>query len=146
MDWQCDAVSRRVSRDQPRNGMVVRGGARHAAAERARRVARVPADCARPRAGRRRGLVAATVAGIAIPSRLLKIVVAAMLITLGCYRLWRHRHPRFGGMQVGFRDLTVWSFLMASAHGAGFMVLAVRDVHADRRRQRPAGTRPTRCR
>jgi hypothetical protein len=24
---------------------------------------------------------------------------------------------------VGFRDLTVWSFLMASAHGAGFMVL-----------------------
>jgi hypothetical protein len=26
-------------------------------------------------------------------------------------------------MQVGFRDLTIWSFLMASAHGAGFMVL-----------------------
>ena len=44
-------------------------------------------------------------------------------MTLGLYRLWRHRHPRFGGMQVGFRDLTVWSFLMASAHGAGFMVL-----------------------
>jgi hypothetical protein len=46
-----------------------------------------------------------------------------MLMTLGLYRLWRHRHPRFGGMQVGFRDLTAWSFLMASAHGAGFMVL-----------------------
>ena len=26
-------------------------------------------------------------------------------------------------MQVGFRDLVAWSFLMASAHGAGFMVL-----------------------
>jgi hypothetical protein len=26
-------------------------------------------------------------------------------------------------MQIGFRDLTIWSFLMASAHGAGFMVL-----------------------
>ena len=26
-------------------------------------------------------------------------------------------------MQVGFRDLTAWSFLMASAHGAGLMVL-----------------------
>jgi hypothetical protein len=26
-------------------------------------------------------------------------------------------------MQVGFRDLTIWSFLMASAHGAGVMVL-----------------------
>jgi hypothetical protein len=46
-----------------------------------------------------------------------------MLMTLGLYRLWRHRHPRFGGMQVGFRDLAAWSFLMASAHGAGFMVL-----------------------
>lgn len=28
-------------------------------------------------------------------------------------------------MRVGFRDLTVWSFLMASAHGAGLMVVPV---------------------
>jgi hypothetical protein len=28
-------------------------------------------------------------------------------------------------MQVGFRDLVVWSFLMASAHGAGLMVVPV---------------------
>jgi hypothetical protein len=28
-------------------------------------------------------------------------------------------------MQVGFRDLMIWSFLMASAHGAGFMLLPV---------------------
>ncbi|MBV8673288.1 MAG: hypothetical protein JOZ33_07620 [Acidobacteriaceae bacterium] len=28
-------------------------------------------------------------------------------------------------MQVGFRDLAVWSFLMASAHGAGLMVVPV---------------------
>jgi hypothetical protein len=68
-------------------------------------------------------LVAATAAGIVVPLHVLKVVIATMLITLGCYRLWRHRHPRFGGMQVGFRDLTAWSFLMASAHGAGFMVL-----------------------
>ena len=33
-------------------------------------------------------------------------------------------------MQVGFRDLTVWSFLMASAHGAGFMVLPFVMPHA----------------
>lgn len=26
-------------------------------------------------------------------------------------------------MQIGFRDLTIWSFLMAWAHGAGLMVL-----------------------
>lgn len=28
-------------------------------------------------------------------------------------------------MQVGFLDLTIWSFLTASAHGAGFMLLPV---------------------
>jgi hypothetical protein len=28
-------------------------------------------------------------------------------------------------MQVGFRDLTRWSFFMASAHGAGLMLLPV---------------------
>ena len=71
------------------------------------------------------GLVVAVaaVAQVVIPLEALKLVVAATLVTLGGYRLWRHRHPRFGGMQVGFRDLTVWSFLMASAHGAGVMVL-----------------------
>ena len=65
----------------------------------------------------------AALAGLVIPLEALKVVVASMLMMLGLYRLWRHRHPRYGGMQVGFRDLTVWSFLMASAHGAGFMVL-----------------------
>jgi hypothetical protein len=65
----------------------------------------------------------AALAGLIIPLDVLKVVVAGMLVMLGLYRLWRHRHPRFGGMQVGFRDLTTWSFLMASAHGAGFMVL-----------------------
>ena len=68
-------------------------------------------------------LVAATVAGLIVPLDTLKVIVALMLMMLGLYRLWRHRHPRYGGMQVGFRDLTAWSFLMASAHGAGFMVL-----------------------
>jgi hypothetical protein len=61
--------------------------------------------------------------GLVIPLDALKVVVASTLMMLGLYRLWRHRHPRYGGMQVGFRDLTAWSFLMASAHGAGFMVL-----------------------
>ena len=61
--------------------------------------------------------------GVMLPLNLLKVVIAATLVTLGIYRLWRHRHPRFGGMQVGFRDLTIWSFLMASAHGAGLMVV-----------------------
>ena len=68
-------------------------------------------------------VAAAALAGVVVPMDVLKAVVAAMLITLGSYRLWRHRHPRYGGMQVNFRDLTVWSFLMAFAHGAGLMLL-----------------------
>ncbi len=68
-------------------------------------------------------LLIAAFAEMIIPLGALRIGVACCLVTLGGYRLWRHRHPRFGGMRVGFRDLTVWSFLMASAHGAGFMVL-----------------------
>ena len=62
-------------------------------------------------------------AQVVIPMDTLRVLVASTLTMLGLYRLWRHRHPRYGGMQVGFRDLTVWSFLMASAHGAGFMVV-----------------------
>jgi hypothetical protein len=60
---------------------------------------------------------------VLLPLATLRTGVAAVLITWGLLRLWRHRHPRFGGMRVGFRDLTCWSFLMASAHGAGVMLL-----------------------
>ncbi len=67
----------------------------------------------------------AAMIGRVLPLSSLKIAVAAILFALGIYRLVRHRHPRAGGMQVGFRDLTIWSFLMASAHGAGMMVLPV---------------------
>jgi len=68
-------------------------------------------------------LLVAELAQMVVPLAVMKVVVAAVLVGLGLYRLWRHRHPRFGGMRVGFRELTVWSFLMASAHGAGLMVL-----------------------
>src|SRR5262245_35587936 len=62
-------------------------------------------------------LVTVGLAQFVVPPATLTVLVAGLLISMGLYRLWRHRHPRFGGMQVGFRDLTVWSFLMASAHG-----------------------------
>jgi len=68
-------------------------------------------------------LVTVGVVQVVVPPDVMNPLVAAMLISMGLYRLWRHGHPRFGGMQVGVRDLTVWSFLMASAHGAGLMVL-----------------------
>jgi len=62
---------------------------------------------------------------IVVPLNYLKLAVAGMLVALGIYRIARGRHFAWGGMQVGFRDLTIWSFLMASAHGAGLMVLPV---------------------
>jgi hypothetical protein len=68
-------------------------------------------------------LFIAALARLVVPLAALNVVVAAVLMSLGVYRIWRHRHPRVGGMQVGFRDLALWSFLMASAHGAGIMVL-----------------------
>jgi hypothetical protein len=68
-------------------------------------------------------LMIAAVVRLVVPFAALNVLVAAVLMSLGVYRLWHHRHPRGGGMQVGFRDLTLWSFLMASAHGAGLMLL-----------------------
>jgi hypothetical protein len=60
-----------------------------------------------------------------IPLPTLKSLVAAILFVLGLHRVFRSQHPRGAGMRVGFRDLTVWSFLMASAHGAGLMLAPI---------------------
>jgi hypothetical protein len=54
-----------------------------------------------------------------------RIFVAILLFVFGAFRLFWTKHPRWGGMQVGFRDLTIWSLLTASAHGAGFMLLPI---------------------
>ena len=70
-------------------------------------------------------ILVAVLAGAVLPVRVMKICIVFVLIGLGVYRLISKSHPRWGGMQVGFRDLTIWSFLMASAHGAGFMLLPV---------------------
>jgi len=67
----------------------------------------------------------AALAGMVLPPAVLRFSVAAILFAVGIYRMVKHRHPRGGGMQVGFGDLTVWSFLMASAHGAGLMLLPI---------------------
>jgi len=62
---------------------------------------------------------------IVLPLRVVTAATGGVLITLGLYRLLRNRHFRWGSMQVGYGELTLWSFLMASAHGAGLMVLPV---------------------
>ncbi len=63
--------------------------------------------------------------GAVIPHDWLRWLVAGILVALGVSRLFRHRHPRWASMQVSFGALTLWSFLMASAHGAGLMVVPV---------------------
>jgi len=60
-----------------------------------------------------------------VPETALRYGAAAILFGFGFYRFVRSRHPRWVGMRVGFRDLTVWSFLMATAHGAGLMLLPI---------------------
>jgi hypothetical protein len=61
--------------------------------------------------------------GQMLPVRWLRWIVAAALLAVGVDGLVRHRHVRLGGMRVSARELATWSFLMASVHGAGLMVL-----------------------
>jgi uncharacterized membrane protein len=65
------------------------------------------------------------VAQIMVPLDVLRYVCAGALILFGLYKVVRRGHPRWVGMRVGFGDLTAWSFLMASAHGAGLMLIPV---------------------
>jgi hypothetical protein len=73
-------------------------------------------------------LVAALVAGVSwvADSSTLRIVAAAALLCFGVFRFCRPRaHFRWTSMRVTDRELTVWSFLMSTAHGAGLMVAPV---------------------
>jgi hypothetical protein len=87
-------------------------------------------------------IAAVLVARVSLPHRTLKIAAAGILFAFGFYRLLRSRHPNWVGMRVGFGDLTLWSFVMASAHGAGLMLVpfflesptAVADHHHDSHR------------
>jgi hypothetical protein len=63
--------------------------------------------------------------GVVVPLRYLEWLAVVVLLVFGIAKLVRSRHPRWVGMRVGMKDLTLWSFLMASAHGAGLMVLPV---------------------
>jgi len=70
-------------------------------------------------------LVLVIAAGSVVPTSLLRWPIAAVLILFGIRRLFRHGHPRWGSMRIGMLGLTIWSFLVATAHGAGLMVVPV---------------------
>lgn len=73
------------------------------------------------------GLAVALIAGaMASGIWILRPLGATALIAFGLFRWWRPQaHPRWVAMRVNARDLAVWSFLMASAHGAGLMLFPI---------------------
>src|SRR5205085_646781 len=61
-----------------------------------------------------------------VPLRALRTAGAVVLILFGVFKFLRPRlHPRWVGMRIGAGELAVWSFLMATAHGAGLMLFPV---------------------
>ncbi|GMG84511.1 hypothetical protein LNKW23_37270 [Paralimibaculum aggregatum] len=64
--------------------------------------------------------------GTLVETRHVEIVAALLLIGWAAYH-WRfaHRHRVRVGMTAGLAGLGLWSFLMATAHGAGLMLLPV---------------------
>lgn len=74
------------------------------------------------------GIVALAVVllGIVVDQRAIQVAAGILLIAWAIYHwLYGARHRVRFGMQVGVVGLAVWSFLMASAHGAGLMLVPV---------------------
>ena len=73
-------------------------------------------------------LVAALVVvlGVIADTTVLHVGAALTLIAFGAFRFAKpHAHFRWTKMQVNRSELTLWSFLMSTAHGAGLMVAPV---------------------
>lgn len=67
------------------------------------------------------GLLAGS--GYLFPLEPVRLAAGVLLLAWAAYH-WRfgHRHRVRFGMQVGLAGLAAWSFLMATAHGAGLML------------------------
>ena len=57
-------------------------------------------------------------------SRELRLVAGALVLLFGLSRFWLRRHPRWLA-RVRPTQLALWSFLMATAHGAALMLIPV---------------------
>lgn len=69
-------------------------------------------------------VVVGALLGLAVGAEPVRWLLAGTLVCMGALHFRRAWHPRFGGMRVSRGDLVVWSFLMATGHGAGLMALA----------------------
>jgi hypothetical protein len=70
-------------------------------------------------------VVLAATLGFIVSRDVLRWTVALVLVTLGMLFFFRHPHPRWTAMRVSMADLTLWSFLVGTVHGAGLMVVPV---------------------
>ncbi len=71
-------------------------------------------------------VAAVVVLGVVIDQRAIRIVAGVLLIAWAIYHaLYGHRHRVRVGLRTGMAGLALWSFLMATAHGAGLMLLPV---------------------
>lgn len=70
-------------------------------------------------------IVLAAMLGFILPRDVLRWAVAIVLVTVGVLFFFRHPHPRWAAMRVSMADLTLWSFLVGTVHGAGLMVVPV---------------------
>jgi hypothetical protein len=68
-------------------------------------------------------IAAAALADSLIPVTTLRWLGAAVLLGSAAVVFRRRAHPRGAGMRLGARGLAGWSFVMASSHGAGLMLL-----------------------
>jgi hypothetical protein len=71
-------------------------------------------------------VILVSVARLVVPLAVLQYAAAFALVTFGLVKLTRFgAHPRWVGMRVAPHELAAWSFLMATAHGAGLMLAPV---------------------
>jgi hypothetical protein len=64
--------------------------------------------------------------GMAIDEGTFRVLSGALLIGWGTYHLvCGHRHRVHIGLKTGLLGLAAWSFMMATAHGAGMMLIPV---------------------
>ena len=64
--------------------------------------------------------------GLVIDHSVLSRIAGTVLIAWAAWHaIYGHRHRLRVGMQTGLAGLALWSFLMASAHGAGLMLIPV---------------------
>jgi hypothetical protein len=70
-------------------------------------------------------LAATALLGVVLPLAYVRWIAAVALLVFGVRHVRSHAHSRWSvsGMCVGPGRLTMWSFLVSSAHGAGLMVL-----------------------